>query len=133
MPVDNKTFGDAWCEYTSTHTGPIGITGSITYTNVKPPTLYCYSHNRKLPYIKEIIVNPPATIIIWKDGTKTICKAGDGEEYDEEVGVAMCIAKKYFGSRNQLKKASKKAYDSWWKKVTKNMEKVKKMKKGATK
>lgn len=60
-----------------------------------------------MPKIKQIIINPPATIIIWKDGTKTVCKSN--EEYDPEVGVAMCIAKKYFGSRNQFTKAVKEA------------------------
>ena len=58
-----------------------------------------------MPEIKKVIINPPATIIIWKDGTKTVCKSY--EEYDQEVGVAMCIAKKYFGSRNQFTKAVK--------------------------
>ena len=62
---------------------------------------------KKMPKIKQIIINPPATITIWKDGTKTVCKSN--EEYDPEVGVAMCIAKKYFGSRNQFTKAVKEA------------------------
>lgn len=61
------------------------------------------SVRKKMPKIKQIIINPPATIIIWKDGTKTVCKSN--EEFDPEVGVAMCIAKKYFGSRNQFAKA----------------------------
>lgn len=58
-----------------------------------------------MPEIKKIIINPPATIIIWKDGEKTVCKSN--EEFDPEVGVAMCIAKKYFGSRHQFTKAVK--------------------------
>lgn len=60
---------------------------------------------KKMPEVKQIIINPPATIIIWKNGTKTVCKSN--EEYGPEVGVAMCIAKKYFGSRNQFTKAVK--------------------------
>lgn len=80
-----------------------------------------------MPEIKQVIINPPATIIIWTDGTNTVCKTKapevdhitlpDGtklavvpkDEYDPEVGVAMCIAKKYFGSRNQFTKAVKRA------------------------
>lgn len=46
--------------------------------------------------IKDIIFNPPATIIFWSDGTKTVVKA-DGEAYDPEKGIAMAIAKKTMG------------------------------------
>jgi len=66
--------------------------------------------------IKKIIINPPATIILWNDGTKTISKVEDPDVsapflYDPEVGVAMCIAKKFFGSRHQFQKAVKEASD----------------------
>lgn len=57
---------------------------------------------KTMPTIKRLIFNPPATIIIWQDGTKTVCKTN--EDFDPEVGVAMCIAKKYYGSRHQMKK-----------------------------
>ena len=32
----------------------------------------------KLPEIKNVIFNEPATIIIWKDGTKTVVKCQEG-------------------------------------------------------
>ena len=47
------------------------------------------------PYDK-LILNPPATIIIWNDGTKTVVKCADGDLYDPEKGVALCFMKKYF-------------------------------------
>ena len=47
--------------------------------------------------IKDIIFNPPATIIFWSDGTKTVVKA-DGENYDPEKGIAMAISKKLMGN-----------------------------------
>lgn len=72
---------------------------------------------KNMPTIKQIIINPPATIIIWKDGTKTVCKSN--EEYDPEVGVAMCITKKYFGSRNQFTKAVKGAMKDFEKRTWK--------------
>lgn len=54
--------------------------------------------------ISKIIFNPPATVIYWSDGTKTTCKAMDGDTFSKEIGVAMCIAKKFFGnSRSQFK------------------------------
>ena len=59
-----------------------------------------------IPEINKVIINPPATIVIWKDGKKTICKTHK-DKYDSEVGLAMCIAKRYFGSRSKMKKVVK--------------------------
>lgn len=52
----------------------------------------------KLPGIKNVIFNEPATIIIWKDGTKTVVKCQEGESYDPEKGMAMAISKKALGN-----------------------------------
>lgn len=46
--------------------------------------------------IKDIIFNPPATIVFWSDNTKTVVKA-DNEPYDPEKGIAMAISKKMMG------------------------------------
>ena len=40
----------------------------------------------------------PATIVIWKDGTKTVVKATN-EQYDPEKGLAMAITKKALGNK----------------------------------
>ena len=53
----------------------------------------------KLPEIKNVIFNEPATIIIWKDGTKTVVKCQEGEGYDPEKGLAMAISKKALGNK----------------------------------
>ena len=62
--------------------------------------------------IKDVIFSPPATIVKWKDGTKTVVKA-DEEEYDPEKGLAMAISKKVLGNNysyyNTFKKWLKKA------------------------
>ena len=47
---------------------------------------------------KKVIFNDPATIVYWKDGTKTVVKAED-EPFDPEKGLAMAIAKKYLGNK----------------------------------
>lgn len=52
-----------------------------------------------LPEIKDVIFNNPATIILWKDGTKTVVKCGEGDKYDPEKGFAMAIAKKALGNK----------------------------------
>ena len=58
--------------------------------------------------IKRIIFNDPATIVFWKDGTKTVVKAAN-EPFSEEKGLAMAIAKRYFGNMSKFKKALKNA------------------------
>lgn len=44
--------------------------------------------------IKKVIFHDPATIIYWNDGTKTVVKVQDGEQFDPEKGMAMAICKK---------------------------------------
>ena len=45
--------------------------------------------------IKKVIFNDPATIVFWKDGTKTIVKRQEGTEFDPEKGLAMAICRHY--------------------------------------
>ena len=49
--------------------------------------------------IKDVIFNPPATIILWMDGTKTVVKDQGEVFYDPEKGMAMATAKKAFGNK----------------------------------
>lgn len=50
----------------------------------------------KMPWIK-VIFNDPATIILWKDGTKTVVKCQEGDIYSKRLGLLNCIAKRHFG------------------------------------
>lgn len=52
-----------------------------------------------LPEIKDVKFNKPATIVFWKDGTKTVVKAQPGEPYDPEKGLAMAISKRALGNK----------------------------------
>ena len=54
--------------------------------------------------IKKVIFNDPATIVYWKDGTKTVVKCQDGDVYDKEKGLAMCVTKKFFGNKGNFNK-----------------------------
>ena len=49
--------------------------------------------------IKDVIFNPPATIVFWMDGTKTVVKDQGEVFYDPEKGMAMAVAKKAFGNQ----------------------------------
>lgn len=52
---------------------------------------------------KKLIVNGPATVILWSDGTKTVAKCNKDEPFDPEKGVAIAIAKRFVSS-NKLNK-----------------------------
>ena len=65
--------------------------------------------------IKDVIFNDPATIVFWKDGTKTVVKCGEGDIYDPEKGLAMAIAKKHYGN----KYAYYNVFQHWMKKYEK--------------
>ena len=64
-----------------------------------------YPKENVIPPIKKVIFNPPATIVFWDDGEKTVVKCKESEEFDYECGLAFAIAKRYFGSRSEFKKA----------------------------
>lgn len=52
--------------------------------------------NKKLA-VKDIIINEPAMVVFWEDGTKTVVTAKD-EAFDAEKGLAMAFAKKALGN-----------------------------------
>lgn len=64
--------------------------------------------------IEDVIFNGPATIVKWKDGTKTIVKAQEDktcgmlEPVDYEKGLAMAIAKKALGNKGNYYNTFKK-------------------------
>lgn len=51
------------------------------------------------PVIKKVIFNPPATVLLWSDGSKTVVKCGEQDEFDPEKGLVMAITKKLFGGK----------------------------------
>lgn len=52
--------------------------------------------------IENVIFNDPATIVIWGDGSKTVVKCQDGDEFDKEKGLAMAISKKVLGNKSNF-------------------------------
>lgn len=65
------------------------------------------------PNIKDVIFNDPATIVLWADGTKTVVKTQDGDEYDPEKGLAMAISKKALGNKHEYYNVFKKWLKKW--------------------
>ena len=51
---------------------------------------------------KEIIYNDAATIVYWSDGTKTVVKCNENDEYSEYAGFVAAVAKKMYGGANAI-------------------------------
>jgi hypothetical protein len=51
-----------------------------------------------IPDINRVLFNPPATIVFWGDGTKTVVKVREGDKFEKYAGFAMACMKKMFGS-----------------------------------
>lgn len=66
--------------------------------------------------IKDVIFAPPATIVYWSDGSKTVVKYSEKDVFDPEKGLAMAVAKRCGGNngsyykeiRNWVEKSGKK-------------------------
>lgn len=73
--------------------------------------------------VKVIFYNNLVTVVYWSDGDKTSVKCTDGEEFSEEIGLAMSYVKKFAGNRSKFMKILKKSF---------HMESIRKQKKQDT-
>ena len=68
-----------------------------------------------IPQIKNVIFNYPATIVFWNDGTKTVVKCDERDQFDPEKGITMAFFKKMHGNIGhyfeEIKKWAKKYED----------------------
>lgn len=78
------------------------------------PYAQLYGDCVRVPHIKKVIFNEPATIVIWSDGTKTVVKCGENDIYDPEKGLAMAIAKKALGNKGNYFHDIKKWTEPWY-------------------
>lgn len=51
---------------------------------------------------KEVIFSPPATIVYWQDGSRTVVKCSEEDEFSEEMGFVLCFMKKWFGNTGKF-------------------------------
>lgn len=58
----------------------------------------------QIPEIKKVIWNDKACVVIWKDGTKTVVKCQEGDDWNGEVGLMAAFSKKLFGNDNTFNK-----------------------------
>ena len=78
------------------------LNNKVSYTN--------YYHGgftqRYIPTPKKIIVNEDSkvTVVMWDDGTKTIVKCSEADQYDPYAAYCAAFTKKCYGTNSQLKK-----------------------------
>lgn len=73
------------------------------------PMIPVYLPSNIKPYgIKKVIFHDPATIVLWEDGTKSVVKCQEGDTYSKEIGLAMCMLKKYMGNKGNFNEVFKK-------------------------
>lgn len=58
--------------------------------------------------IDRVYFNDPVTVVLWKDGTKTIVRCQEGDTYSAETGLALCFAKKALGNKGNFNDVFKK-------------------------
>lgn len=74
----------------------------------KPILHHIYANNylnffsNNIPEVKKVIFNDPATIVYWKDETKTVVKCQEGDDFDPEKGFAMAFIKKCWGNKGNF-------------------------------
>lgn len=49
---------------------------------------------KKRPTPSKVIANGPATIVLWKDKTKTVTKCHDGDKFNGIFGILACAVRK---------------------------------------
>ena len=85
----------------------------IELVHKKPILHHIYANNNlffspseininNIPEVKKVIFNDPATIVYWKDGTKTVIKCQKGDDFDSEKGFAMAFLKKCWGNKGNF-------------------------------
>jgi hypothetical protein len=52
--------------------------------------------------INDVIYSDNRTVVLWADGTKTVTQPAMNDQFDPEVGLAMAITQRLFGSRNKF-------------------------------
>lgn len=87
------------------------IKGVVTTLNISPNTGTTFEgvmaqvfdmrpYPPNMEYNK-VIFNNPATIVYWRDGTKTVVKCDEKDEYIPMLGLALCFMKKALGNKSR--------------------------------
>lgn len=85
----------------------ISVTNTYSLEDFISSSYVSYGVDKPTLKPDKIIFNPPATIVFWNDGTKTVVKT-NGDYFTAEGGLFAALARKMWG-RAQTKKFMKQA------------------------
>ena len=110
--------GYEWCSI------PVNIPKDVNWQEAytRNALMLCGRHNGKTSYMMsmlrtvmeykfypvKVIFHDPATIVFWDDGSKTVVKCQKDDTYNEEMGLALCFAKKAMGNKSNFNNVFKK-------------------------
>lgn len=77
-------------------------------TSFWPEKKAAYSIPRPL----RLFCGKDTSVILWEDGTRTVCHVGEGETFDRYTGFMACVCKKMFGSTSKAKKLMERIAES---------------------
>ena len=89
------------CDLTSDRDGNWRIRSGALYTRREGKKTASATNTAA---IKDVIFAPPATIVYWSDGSKTVVKCSEKDVFDPEKGLAMAIAKRCGGNKGSYYK-----------------------------
>lgn len=109
--VKTHFSGEGYEKFSRFWIDPLNITdpdirSKVSYTNYRRGGFT----QRYIPTPKKIIVNEDSkvTVVMWGDGTKTIVKCSEADQYDAYAAYCAAFAKKCYGTNSQLKKTIEK-------------------------
>ena len=95
ISTGGRGYGKSFMDDLMKHTNHEDFLDSMRYS-----VGFLHSKEDNMNYnIKDVIFSGPCTIVLWKDGTKTIVRC-ENEFFDREKGLAMAICKKVLGTNN---------------------------------
>ena len=73
---------------------------AITNVDVRCRKAYAVKTNDDIidMAVEKVIFNGPATIVFFRDGTKSVVKCQDMSMYDQDKGLAFALLKKLYGN-----------------------------------
>lgn len=74
---------------------------NLSFSNGLKAEISCFDEFTYYLEAKKVIFNPPATIVLWPDKTKTVVKCNEKDEYDKMKGLALCYMKKFLGNDSE--------------------------------
>lgn len=104
MPEKDKKFKSlGYISVDGINFEPVDTSGVQFEVKDPDPIFFSLVLGTKTTDIDRVIFNDPATIVFWKDGTKTVVKCHPEDTFDEEIGFMCCYLKRVLSSKEYTK------------------------------